>query len=517
MFAPNATEIKGTFQESPFAELLIEVIQAELSGSFRLSNGEEKVIIYLKSGEVIFAVSNLRQHRLFEMLLQTGRISKDILSKIPNFANDFELAEALIIKEVLTTAEVDEFFINQIKSILMMVMTWHTGSWNFNHLARAKEGVEFKVETTELLVKYARSLPNEVIIKRFKSFEERFGVRRNYQTNISLLPAEAFVLSRMEQNLMKVHDIKAQSGFSDLETLKVLYVLWSAGIVVRKLWNCVFTEIRIQAILTARLTLKKEAAPAILPKIEIKLPALVEEVKTESPVAGPVNERKQLDTYLKRVEAAESYYEILDISITASSAAIKTAYFGLAKQFHPDKFHHEANAEIQRRVQDAFTEIARAYETLKDESSREVYDFKLRKYLESVKSRPISSGPSVKIDETDKARQEFEQGFSYLMEEEYEEALPYLTRAAQMAPDNARYRAYHGKALSIDENQRHKAEAEIQMAIKLDSNNSTFRIMLAEFFIQYNLLRRAEGELQRLLVQFPNNREAQMLLDSLQN
>src|SRR5215207_1860307 len=101
MFAPNSTEIKGTFQESPFAELLIEVIQAELSGSFRLSHEEEKVIIYLKAGEVIFAVSNLRQHRLFEMLLQTGRMSKDVLTKIPNFANDFELAERLIIQEVL--------------------------------------------------------------------------------------------------------------------------------------------------------------------------------------------------------------------------------------------------------------------------------------------------------------------------------------------------------------------------------------------------------------------------------
>jgi hypothetical protein len=39
--------------------------------------------------------------------------------------------------------------------------------------------------------------------------------------------------------------------------------------------------------------------------------------------------------------------------------------------------------------------------------------------------------------------------------------------------------------------------------------------MLAEFFIQFNLLKRAEGELNRLLAVYPSNREARELLDSL--
>ena len=40
--------------------------------------------------------------------------------------------------------------------------------------------------------------------------------------------------------------------------------------------------------------------------------------------------------------------------------------------------------------------------------------------------------------------------------------------------------------------------------------------MLAEFFIRVKLLKRAEGELKRLLSQFPDNKEARSLLDSLQ-
>jgi len=39
--------------------------------------------------------------------------------------------------------------------------------------------------------------------------------------------------------------------------------------------------------------------------------------------------------------------------------------------------------------------------------------------------------------------------------------------------------------------------------------------MLAEFFLQVGLRKRAEGELNRLLTIFPDHREAKMLLDSL--
>ena len=56
----------------------------------------------------------------------------------------------------------------------------------------------------------------------------------------------------------------------------------------------------------------------------------------------------------------------------------------------------------------------------------------------------------------------------------------------------------------------------MQTALRIDPNNPTFRIMLAEFFIEMNLIKRAEGELNRLLALFPSNREARDLLASIQ-
>ena len=528
--APNNHEIKGSLHETPFAELLREITEAKLSGSFRLSHEANKVVVYLKQGQVVFAVSNLRQHRLFEILLQSNRISKDILAEIPEFTSDFVFSENLIAKEILLKEEVDAVSAYQIQLILQTVFNWETGDWSFNTLARIKDSIHFNVNWNNLLVDYARNLSSSIIIKRFSSFDESFGLNLLNSSKINLLPSEAFIISRLGDSLMQVRDIKNLSGLSDQETLKNLYVLWLGNFLVRRNWNSVLSENKIKSILSAKFSLVKEAAQTPI-KVETQtvetqpIPVEVSTPQPEEPKIEEVDEKQLIEAYLKRIEVSESYYEMLEIPIKATLPEIKTAYFKLAKSFHPDKYHQETDIKLQQRIQDAFTEIARGYETLKDDTKRETYDYRLRKYFETAKVKNVETTRTGEtVDETpssgnntmlDRASEEFEQGFDFLMNEDYYSAMPFLTRAAQISPDTAKYRAYYGKVLSFDDKQKHKAEAEIQMAIKLDATNTTYRIMLVEIFIQFGLLRRAEGELQRFLTAFPGNREAQALLDNL--
>lgn len=517
MTAPNNSEIRGTLQEYSFADLLTETSQAGLGGSFRLMHQEEKSVIYLQDGKVVFAVSNLRQHRLFHILLQTQAVTKEVLTDIPNFTNDFELAEALIEKGIFDRATIDAVFNNQIEEIIKTILQWETGLWTFSHLARAKETMRFKVDAEKIMVNFVRSKSDEEISRKFRSFEEKFVARGSFRADLPLQSDEGYIFSRLDSTPVKLQDIKNHSGMPAPLILKILYLLWVGGFITRQNWEAAFSESKIKEILSAKLTLK---APVIKPEVKIETAAPVEEevLELELENAKPeLDEAQLLIQYLDRVENAESYYEIFDIPIKAALPEIKAAYFKLAKSYHPDKFHHEGDSERQQRIQNAFTEIARAYETLKDEKARELYDFKLRKYLESIKEQEKSAdatGNQQKV-QPDKAKMEFDQGFDLLLAQDYENAIPFLARSVQLSPQNARHHAYYGKALSYAQNQRFKAESEINTAIKLDSGNPAYRIMLVEFYIQFNLLKRAEGELQRLLTAFPGNKEAQALLDSL--
>src|SRR5215212_4490760 len=110
MSSPNNLEIQGSLHEHPLAELLVEAAAARLSGSFRLGSHTQKAMIYLRGGEIVFAVSNARQHRLFEMLLQSGKLSSAQITAIPNFANDQQLSETLLTREMLSQADVHRLF-----------------------------------------------------------------------------------------------------------------------------------------------------------------------------------------------------------------------------------------------------------------------------------------------------------------------------------------------------------------------------------------------------------------------
>ncbi len=79
------------------------------------------------------------------------------------------------------------------------------------------------------------------------------------------------------------------------------------------------------------------------------------------------------------------YYEILEISRTATADEIKKAYRKNALRYHPDKNPGDAAAELK------FKEISEAYEVLSDDKKRQIYD---RHGKAGLSGMGAGSGPS---------------------------------------------------------------------------------------------------------------------------
>ena len=78
---------------------------------------------------------------------------------------------------------------------------------------------------------------------------------------------------------------------------------------------------------------------------------------------------------------------MLGITPKADLAEIKTAYYGLARKFHPDRFYGMENNVLKEKVDVIFSTINGAYETLKNAKKRSDYD------SISGDHRAISVGP----------------------------------------------------------------------------------------------------------------------------
>lgn len=527
-------EIAGSLRRHSPAELFAEISAAKLNGSLRLANGEtaQKSVFYFDAGDACFAVSNARRFRLFELLVEENKITKEQLAAIPDFTNDLALRENLIKADLLSKTAADALLTKQIEMILKDAFGWRDarqgkgGEWTFSPLVRVKGDIRFQIDAARLLLEHARNLPDDAIAAKFKEGSESFAARASMPVHINLLPEEAFVFSRFEASKLSAQQAAMFGGLPAPKVLRIVYTLWLAGFLARENWDAPFSVRSLAAISAANLTLKKPAVVEAVAGTKSEASARVAAAAGNNPpvqkveIIAPPPEELPLEKYLERIEAAQNYYDFFAVAPDAPVADIKRGYLFLAKRFHPDLFRRQIDAEKFKQIQDAFTRIAQAYETLKHEKTREVYDYKMRKQLTDIKSGQAANDSA---DAQERSRQmrvaqaaeDFESGFNLMMDGELGDALPFFARAAHLAEDNARYHAYYGKALAADGTQKHKAEAELQAAVRLAPENPDLRLMLAEFFVEMNLPKRAEGELKRLLSIFPDNAEAKQMLDSL--
>lgn len=544
MTTDKKLEIQGIVQRHPVPELLVEIDQAGFSGSLRLSDRDQKAIVYAEKGRVAFAVSNLREHRLFSILLSQGRIEEADLSGIEGFTNDQKLVHGLISKGILSEHEAEEIFKFQVRAIIASVIGWRSGNWVFSPLARLKEGLRLDVDLRSTLFRSSREMTDFEILARFKSYDERFGINsRAGLSPIPFTPQEAFVHSRVGEAALTIEEIQAVSGLEANDLMPILYRLWLGGFIFRENWNKAFNKETVEKFQNAKVLLSQSARSV---EEEERLKREAEDKAAEAAereqrakeekqrLAKERKEREQaaldadfkevdlsVEEYLSRVTDAPTYYELFGIDPDAKLATIKRAYFSFARRFHPDVFHKKVDPELHSRIQKAFTEIAEAYETLRHDDRRESYDLKLEKVIDALKRSGDADLASMTKDEIGKqdqaaaARESFDRGMDLLDEGRIDESVPYLGRAVQLNGENAEYRAFYGFALSSEKRNRHKAESELREAVRLAPFESRYRLMLVELYVEIGLSVRARNELARLLEKEPGNSRARELLREL--
>lgn len=138
MTPQNTLDLKGIFRMHPFAELLVEIGQADLGGCLRLSRGERKSIIYFRDGQVVYGVSNAREHRLLSIILELKKADTQRLARLPKATNDVEFAASLEKEGILPKTEIDALIVIQIERIIIDVLSWPDGEFVYSPLVKPR-------------------------------------------------------------------------------------------------------------------------------------------------------------------------------------------------------------------------------------------------------------------------------------------------------------------------------------------------------------------------------------------
>jgi curved DNA-binding protein CbpA len=503
--------MKGQLGKHPLAELIREIAAAKLAGSLRLARERVKVSVYFQDGELIFATSNLRTHRLSEVLQRNRILSDQQLAGLPAAAADNELATALVQRGTLKSDALARIRGHQVSDVLRLALLWTDGTWEFHPRVRLADDSRVRIDVNRLLLECARHLPADFVASRFDGTNGMLS-RTNEGSKANLLPAEASVLSHATAPVT-LAELAARSELGQEESLRTIYALSLSGLLKRSDWSSASLAGRSDG--TGSRRSERTAPPASDRPLESG---------SFDAATRAIDESGELEALFARLERATDYYEVLDLGKLASAEEIKAAYHTLARRYHPDRFH-QSEPKLRRRVDSAFARIAQAYETLRDQQVRGAYDAKRASQSPRAgghKSAPPEKSPAGAAQpspgaEISQAESSFQRGKAALEQNRRDEALRFLAEAAMSAPREARYRAHYGQALIGQMNTRRIAEAELQAAVSLEPDNASYRVMLAELYKALGLRRRAEGELQRALTADPKNEAARSLLSSLKS
>lgn len=383
-----------------------------------------------------------------------------------------------------------------LKSVFGEVVRKHLSQFFVSELRKCELKMEKMGEApavltiADLLYDCAPSILKTFAIQEFLPTSEiAFQLRSDYlekSSRIRVSLREGYLISRLElpRTLREIFSIVPAS---EDDTRRSLVLLWAFGIL-----DSPFLE-------------------QLVPKLNEK-GAGSASLGTEKSEDAFRDQIEMIDqTYISLPH--KDFYTLLGIPARANLGEIKSAYYKLARKFHPDRFYGLDDPVAKEKVDIIFSAINVAYETLKNSKSRQQYDNSSLADKRIATSTVIPDGSSpVKTDSKTVAEEYYKQAQKAYSSRNYHEAVQFLRSASQICPDVAKYWRQLGVALSKKEEWKKEAEDSYIRAVELEPQNAENHLYLAFLYKNAGLKLRARKSFMNVLDADPMNEVAKLEL-----
>jgi hypothetical protein len=189
--------------------------------------------LYLRVGRLVQAVSSREADRLTEVLVRRRRITRGQYDEVMRRAAAGErIGKALVTACGLAPGELMEARLEQAKQIALSLFEWRVGEFAFIEGEEPGDrGIEVDLPITDLIVEGIRTVRTAALFaERMPSSDWVFAAipESDRKVAVGLAPHEEYVL-RLVDGARTVGEIVEMSEFRDLETRRVLFLLFSIG------------------------------------------------------------------------------------------------------------------------------------------------------------------------------------------------------------------------------------------------------------------------------------------------
>ncbi|MBI5100542.1 MAG: DUF4388 domain-containing protein [Nitrospirae bacterium] len=469
--------LTGNIKNVSLVKLLVYLNRSRKTGTLTLSGQASVKKLFINMGDVIFASSTNPDDRLGEMLLKAGKISVEQYDRSVQVLKSTGKRQGAILVELGYLTPKDLFWgvKYQVKEIVAGMFLAEDAVYEFT---------EGSIPTQEVIT-LKMSMGN-LIFDSVKRIENWTRIRSEMPDTSSALSLSADPLSLFQDIDLSAQDKKIlslvdgkrtitevieNSWLGSFEALKILYVLWSVGMV--------------------ELSAAAARTPAQGPVVTMSL----------NDVLQPNTEEEE--ALLRRIESVYSVLdtlspsELLDIDEKSDAEAIAKNYYRLAKEFHPDRFFSLRDDTVKAKLSAIFDAITKAYNLLKDDSGRAAYFAK----------PPVAAKPG-RPEDPGKADERFKKGIESFKKGDYPGSVDHFRAASEFDPANAVYWSYLSLALSKIPGKLKDSYEALKTALALDPFNPDFHANLGLINLKAGMKKRAADCFRRALKIDPSNDKA---------
>ncbi len=462
--------LNGSLSDFRLSDILIGIQRSTKTGILEVTRGPMFKRIYIKNGDMIFAVSNHEDDRIGEVLLKEGKIAQEQYNESVKESKktEQELVKILIELGYIKPTDLPQAVRDQVESVILSLFTIEDSKFEFKEgPLPSEEAITLRLSAANLIYRGIKMINNLQYLKKgcppMDAVLSLSPDPLNLFQDISLSDRDREILSFVDGR-RSLKDILSLSSLSDFETLKTIHALLSIRIIVVKK--------------------KYDEHPELSP----------EEVITEREVEIDTKFVERLEKLYHNYETL-GYHGVLGVDEFVSMEEIKRAYYRVAKEFHPDRHFSSPSEDMKEKLHAIFSYITEAYKTLSDSEKREEYN------------KSLSIKPKKENSNTEIAMERFHEGKSKIRKGNFSEASELLAQAVYLDDSVARYYYYHGYALRELGKHREAVEA-INKALKLDPLNADCVAELGHIYLSLGFQTRATKTFEKALKLSPSNERA---------
>jgi tetratricopeptide (TPR) repeat protein len=479
-----AGDIKGMTIPWLFQDLRAE----NKTGTVMLSRDAEVKKVFFRSGEIIYASSNLDADQLGFSLMRAGKLTEEHRTAAEEASRKTgkALGAVLVERGLITPQDLVAGAKLQVKEIVSSLYLWRDGSYRFDNGALPlAEVIPLQMNTGGLLYNGLRDLDWKIVRKSLPPLK---NVLRQAKDLVSLL--HGIELDRDQQTVLalvngerSIEEICALSESGDFITLKALYIL---------------IALRIAEPIGLKTDLERgksaQAAPA---------------EREEAAQAEVMVTREMIEQAYKDLDS-RNYYDILGVGRNATAQEIKKSYFRLAKVYHPDRHVNSEFSDMIPMLERLFVSISEAYNVLNDDAKRDQYNSELSR-------GPRKQRPAEQRQDSQKgnASVQFSEGLKLFQAQNYWGAEEAFRWAMRLDPSNPDYIFHLGLALAKMPRRRHDAEEQFQKAIQMMPSKIDYYLELGNLYAASGLKAKALHTYQDALKRAPNSEKVRQAISSI--